>query len=306
MRAGFEHEDLLEYCNKHPITPVFLSCLRPNASYKMQLQLIHHQQDEDIRQAALNGLVNSLIYRDRYQQLMSWMTTKNYPSFLNLTTAQKNQELDELLKIICELHFYECYIENAERCGPHFPGMNIIFNNKFSIKEKLDNYIAIYLTLKNAKYDNTDINRAARQAACVSDLTVLKLLIYTRRAEINLPSSSNQTPLDYAFQSKCTSKEKEQCIQLLKFLGAKTGLEIAMMQTIKKIILVFSSYQDTKTSLNTLPKEVTAFIRQLYVQLEFNQNPSLFLFFQSESASQHRIDTPENTKEIEATTKLTL
>ncbi|MGC1181661.1 hypothetical protein [Legionella sp.] len=67
------------------------------------------------------------------------------------------------------------------------------------------------------------MNRALRQAAYVSDIEVLKLLIGTHRASVNECSpKTQQTVLDFAFKSKSESSIKESCIQLLKQNGAQS------------------------------------------------------------------------------------
>jgi len=95
------------------------------------------------------------------------------------------------------------------------------------IKLTLDKLISQYLTLKDNKYDTKDTNRALRQAAAIGDIVVIKLLIYTRRADVNTLSPSKKTTLDYALQSENKkAEEKEKMLRLLKEIGAQTGEEI--------------------------------------------------------------------------------
>lgn len=81
-----------------------------------------------------------------------------------------------------------------------------------------------------------DLNRALRQAAYISDIEVMKLLIVTHRASVNECSpKTQQTALDFALKSESETSIKESCIQLLKQNGAQSmQSQVVLESTIAK------------------------------------------------------------------------
>jgi hypothetical protein len=87
------------------------------------------------------------------------------------------------------------------------------------------------LQTKGKHYDLNDLNRALRQAAYVSDIEVMKLLIGTQRTSVNACSpKTKQTALDFALKSKSKSDMKDSCIQLL----VQNGAQVIQTETVLK------------------------------------------------------------------------
>ena len=123
------------------------------------------------------------------------------------------------------MSFLEGYTKFIKTCNllfRNFPKVVPIIKNESLITLKLDALIKQYLQAKGKHYDLMDLNRALRQAAYVSDIEVMKLLIGTQRTSVNACSpKTKQTALDFALKSKSKSDMKDSCIQLLVRNGAQ-------------------------------------------------------------------------------------
>lgn len=220
--ASMEHEDLIAYCKKDPIVEKFQAILRPNASYKLMLdsKRMGRQQQDGFFQALINSLVLTHYLAADLTSLLN--LDEQAPSFF----SAKPQEKRLLINKICYLSFLECYAKFVKTCDEAYrahPKVAPVLKYESLITIKLDALIKQFLVLKGANYDQKDLNRALRQAASVSDLEAMKLLIGTRRTSVHDCSpKTQQTALDFALKSVASQDVKEHCIHLLKLNGAKT------------------------------------------------------------------------------------
>lgn len=223
--AGIEHDDLIEYCKDAPIVEEFKTILRPNASYKMMVECSKEDSGKHVQQEQLlMQMINSLVFTHYLSQDLSDLLAsedKNLGFFSTETPTKQS-----LIKKICTLSFLEGYAKFIKTCSPpfiSFPKVAPILKNESLISLKLDALIKQFLQIKVKTYDLKDMNRALRQAAYVSDIEVMKLLIGTHRVSVNECSpKTQQTALDFALKSESESSIKESCIQLLKQNGAQS------------------------------------------------------------------------------------
>lgn len=211
LKASITHDNLMQYCNEHPIMEKFLAVLKPNALYKWAMD---HPQSHTYFGSSL----------------FSWIYQIFPITFEELTFTEKkgksifSSELDtkEVMKKICTLSF-------LERSYDIIP-LNYKQDTRYTlnwITHNLNAFIKQFLTAKNEKYDTSDLGRALRQAATQGDVEILKLLIGTNRASINAVSpKTKQTALDFARQSECDASTKEKCELFLIGSGAKTAEEL--------------------------------------------------------------------------------
>ena len=214
FKAGFEHDNLMDYCIDNPQMAAFISCLRPNASYKLFLQTDpHHVDGEDIKQL-LAVQMYALFSRDSFGLCKALL--KAYAS-VSFSLFEQSSTLTDKMKHICFLSCVESYIAFL-KSGPAYPFIHEIIAQEASVKSVLNRLIEQYLAESNASYDRKDLNRALRQAAFTSDVVVMKLLIYTRRADVNAFNAKYETALTYARRSTHVNKEQGLC--LLEQVGA--------------------------------------------------------------------------------------
>lgn len=233
FKAALLHNDMMVYCSEYPIIASFQSCLRKNSFYPGLLAAFETiETSQQGLQAAntLASMINSLVYRDMLGSLdvclrftVAVEQVRFFPSGIAKT------QMDALLTAICNLSFFEKYAQFVKTCDDfiRIPAFAIFLSKETAITVKLDLLIKQYLSLKDQKYDTHDLNRALRQAAGTADLAALKILLYTRRAEVNAFSpKSNQTALDFALKSEVEPLLKKQCIDLLEQAGAHTALPV--------------------------------------------------------------------------------
>lgn len=228
FKVGFEHDDLMTYSADHPNMEQFKSCLRPNSSYVQCLKEFYSSEQsfngkkENFLNALINGFVDTHIVKNFSLKLDQYSLSRN--TFFSPTTTSSH---NDLMKRICLFSFMECYVAHVKTMDNNlynwFPFLPPLIEKEFKIKSTLDQLISDYLTLKN-KYDIKDKNKALRQAASIGDITVLKLLIYTHRADVNAASPTYKTAMDYALLCK-DQKLKEQCVNLLIQTGGKVGVQ---------------------------------------------------------------------------------
>jgi hypothetical protein len=232
FKASIEHEDLMLYCKGHPIVQKFTSLLRPNASYKMFLDSKRECHDYSGNQEKLlNVQINSLVFTHYLpSNLPALLAEEKVQGFFPADTLTKQ----EILKKICYFSFLECvtkFIRASDEPFVSLPKAIAVLKSETLIISKLNTLIKQFLRMKDATYDLKDMNRALRQAACVSDIEVLKLLIITGRASVNVSSpKTQQTALDFAMKSASGPKEKAHCIQFLKQNGARSMQEEAKIE----------------------------------------------------------------------------
>ncbi|NDH08941.1 MAG: hypothetical protein EBY16_04890 [Gammaproteobacteria bacterium] len=224
--ASIEHVDLIEYCQDAPIVRKFKSILRPDSGYKLMLESNKLQASNTYGQQEnmLMVLINSYIFRDyldpSYLQII--LASEDKKSCLFSITAPK----DLLITKICALSFLERYAQFIKTCPEPYRAydkVTPILSNETLISLTLNALIKRVLQIKDKMYDFKDFNRALRQAASVSDMEVMKLLIGTHRVSVNACSpKTQQTALDFALKSEAASSIKESCIQLLRLNGAKS------------------------------------------------------------------------------------
>lgn len=234
VTAGLIHDDLISYCSDHPQMKIFTSCLRPNSSYSLVLDVFYHSKyDQRLSHNFLTNQIASLIYRDLKDFYLILESLK--PTFFMATKPT----LDDLIKKICVLYFFENYVAHLKVSDTgilkDFPFLTELVDKEILIKSTLNRMILKYLSLLNHKYDIQCLNRSLRQAAATGDTTVMKLLIYTRRADVNDLSLSYKTALDYALTCK---KEipKQQALNLLKQVNAETGQELLEKNSVERKI----------------------------------------------------------------------
>lgn len=223
--ASIEHDDLIEYCKEASIVEELQTILRPNATYKMMVECSKLKgSDEHVQQEQLlMQVINSLVFTHYLSQdLSALLASEGKTSGLFSTEPPKQS----LIKKICTLSFLESYAKFIKICSEpflSFPKVALILKNESLISLKLDALIKQFLQITDKTYDLKDMNRALRQAAYVSDIEVMKLLIGTHRASVNDCSpKTQQTALDFALKSENESSMKESCIQLLKQNGAQS------------------------------------------------------------------------------------
>jgi hypothetical protein len=225
--ASIEHEDLIEYCKDHSIIEVFRTILRPNACYKMMIgcSKLEGSDEQAQQEQILMKMINTFVFTHYLPQNLPALLglDDKMSSFFSTETPTK----EFLIKKICTLSFLESYVKFIKTCSEPFitfPKVITILNNESLISLKLDALIKQFLSIKDKTYDLKDMNRALRQAASVSDIEILKLLIGTHRASVSERSpKSQQTALDFALKSNGEMSLKENCIQLLKQNGAESG-----------------------------------------------------------------------------------
>lgn len=227
FKAGFQNNNLMTYCHDHPVMKKFVSCLRPNAVYARSLNTFYpdaksESKSEFSAEDLFKNTIASVVIRDNLNHFDTSLAYSNYNMQL-FTPADSN--LDMLMIKICRFSFFENYVSHIKQNEAFYrnfaPQLVSLSKKQVSIKSTLDQLITRYLTLKD-KYDIKDMNRALRQAAAIGDLMVIKLLVYSRRADINALSPSNKTALDYALTIK-DNAEKDKVINLLKQIGAQKG-----------------------------------------------------------------------------------
>ena len=132
------------------------------------------------------------------------------------------------------MSFLEGYTKFIKTCNllfRNFPKVVPIIKNESLITLKLDTLIKQFLQAKGKHYDLMDLNRALRQAAYVSDIEVMKLLIGTQRTSVNACSPiTKQTALDFALKRKSKLDMKDSCIQLL----VQNGAQVLQTETVLK------------------------------------------------------------------------
>ena len=224
FKAAIEHDDLMQYCEDHPITAEFCSILRHNATYKMIVDCNKpaFRDDHAYQDEVLTQNINSLVFRDHLSiDIPTLLASEHDHHFFSKNSTTKPL----LMKQICYLSFLEGYAKFIKTCGEPFitlPNIIPLLKHESLIRSKLDTLIKQFLRIKSTTYDLQDMNRALRQAASISDIEVLKLLIGTHRASINNRSpQTQQTALDFATKNKCEPHIKELCIQFLKQSGAE-------------------------------------------------------------------------------------
>lgn len=228
IKSAFKHEDLMAYCNEHPMMQCFISCMRPNASYLMILKSYYNEEKMACFEGMsfLNIQVNSLIARDVIKTFSQFLTSYTNPSlfFAKLTLTQ-----EQTLEFICKCSFFENYILQIKNEDPaiheYFSFIPFLIENEKFISATLDKLLNAYIRNKDPHYDLSDKNRALRQAANAGDVKVMKLLIYTRRANVNDLSPSHKTTKDYANDCK-NEAIKPLMLQILNQVGAKAGHEL--------------------------------------------------------------------------------
>ncbi len=223
LRVCFSHDDLITYFADHPQTEKFKECLRPNASYKMSLEIFNtpatKAQEYQKQREAMMIMINSLMLRDVMPQY-----DKVNLSVIKRSLRSMNDT--DILTKICSLSFYASYVTAAktfpkDSCR-YFPFISTLIEQESEIHKSLDVLIRRYLELKangSGKYDTTDFNRALRQAAFIGDAAVMKVLIYTHRADVNAYSPTGRTALDFV-RSSANLENKAQVIALLEQAGA--------------------------------------------------------------------------------------
>ena len=230
FKAALLHDNMMAYCNEHPIIASFQSCLRKNSLYAGVLTAFETAEISqwESQSHILASMVNSLVYRDMLRSLdlcLRYTADLDQSRFFAPSVAQT--QMNALLSSICNLSFFENYIQFVKTCEDFsgIPAFATLIEKETVITAKLDLLIKQYLNIKDQKYDTRDLNRALRQAAGTADLAALKMLIYTKRAEVNAFSpKSQQTALDFALKSEAEAGLKKQCIYLLEQAGAHIAL----------------------------------------------------------------------------------
>jgi hypothetical protein len=219
FRSGFVHDDLMEYGMDHPQMPLFLDCLRPSSSYASFLSMIPQG-----RKQQLEIQMHVLFQRDVFQSESGTLKLLKKHSAEVISFFSKKTDLDEIIKDICYFSFIENYIlfsiNSSELSKNMFPFIETLISQKKDVTTTLDNLILRYLALSGSNFDKTNLDRALRQASSVCNINAMKLLIYTRRADVNAVSPSNQTAFTQAQVS--TKPNKEQALRLLIQAGART------------------------------------------------------------------------------------
>lgn len=222
FKAGMTHDNIMDYCKESPMISAFQAILRPNASYKLILDLTSPkcQMRPEEKKQLINSMLHSLILRDYLGDNPLWQESGN----ASMSFFPKQACPEDLLRRVGYLSFLECYVRyvngNKDMFSNH-PRIANLLRNETQITLHLDKYINQFLQLKNPNYDRKDLNRALRQAAAVGDIDVLKLLTGTNRALINARSpQTQQSALDFALKSKCDEPLKSRCIRFLTLSGA--------------------------------------------------------------------------------------
>lgn len=239
FRAGFEHDDLMTYCERHPTIPAFRACLRKDAAYGLLLSTLGQDTgDIEASRNLMTSLLFSCMLRDSLPNLDQLLLIEYDSMDISLFarsngTATKAQQMQTLINCICNLSLFERYVaflityENGAY-AQHRLFSGVVAKGR-RIELKLNASIVSYLKSKDGVYDTKDLSRALRQACSVSDLAVIKLLVHTNRADINACSpKTKQTPLDFANQSSADAVTKAHALNILRCAGAKTAEELTL------------------------------------------------------------------------------
>jgi hypothetical protein len=233
FEAGIGNIDFFEYFKDHPNIEQLQSCIRPNAVYIMMLKTYYRSEYNMTKgQEILEESIATLICRDSLVNFNSILTVPMGRLFASVPKSDTYNQI----KIICTFSLFESYVAHLKASNSSMlmiPQLAELARNEPLIKSKLNLSISQLLTEKNMDYDSTDFNLALCQAAFFGDITVVKILIYTHRANVNALSPSNKTPLDYA--QTCKNDDlKKNVIKLLGHVNAKTGEELSAAQTEEK------------------------------------------------------------------------
>jgi len=246
FKACFKYTDLIEYFSEHAQISYFKSILRNNASYKVTVDTFHGKKelspsDYQIIQAVslfLRNIAPKL--KEKFQEAQILLDDRHTSLSLFSTNAlldRFNSVKNMVLMTICNFSLLESFSREAKL----FPTIykeaiknTGLFSYDSSIKSTLDKLIFKYLKLSSKSYDQTDFNRALRQAAFTGDAVAMKILTVTHRADINAVSPSKQSVFDYA--KKNTDEQSRQlCINILSEaqLFQATGSQIETSSSFK-------------------------------------------------------------------------
>lgn len=212
LTLSFLHEDLIRFCAKHPQMDQFKSCLKPNSAYLLFLKFPN--EDSTTQKLYLESLVHSFIQRDRIQGFLETIECLKRAETLNPSFFKSPSDQTNLLELISSLLFYEKYInliKNSQQPWLFFPAL---LKEEGFIKNKLNQCILKFLAIKNPSYDKTDFNRALRQATFTGDLDVVKVLLYTNRAQLHALSPTKKSALDTLMDNQ-NEDTKTQCLNFL-------------------------------------------------------------------------------------------
>lgn len=233
FKASFKHDDLRVYCEAHPYMPNFLLCLRPNACYKLLLEKFCGETRPDHRTSywqLLTCVAHSVAGRDlvpAFRRLLSSLGRISEVFF-----APSDSTPEQIMVNICTFSFFENYLLESNRVDTNqriqmqtgFSFLPELYQQLGYIQSILNKLIIQYLRRISSSYDIQDMNRALRQAAFIGDIIVMKLLIYTRRADVNALSPSKKTVLDCVLDNQ-NEETKARCLRLLQQLGVVAPLE---------------------------------------------------------------------------------
>jgi hypothetical protein len=222
FKVGFEKNNLMEYFGDEPTMVQFKSCIRPHSSY-LQCLTSFYSSDKSLtteKSEMLNSLINGLVgihYFKNFSTLLDFINNSN--GFFSMSKGPS-----DLLKNICLFSFMENYVAHIKTSSKEqfetFPFLEYLVVKEDKIKSSLNKLITEYLDSSHLKYSSHDKNKSLREAAYYGDKIVVKLLVYTGRADVNALSPTNKTALHYAHQSENTAS-KDWISELLKQAGAK-------------------------------------------------------------------------------------
>ena len=234
FKASFKHDDLRVYCEAHPYMPHYLSCLRQNASYKVLLENFGGDT-QPARGAQYRQLLSCFVHSSTGRDLVPAFRTI-LSSMLQVTGGffvAPNSTPEQIMRNICVFSFFENYLSESNRTDTDQQMQKAFFflpelcQQLSYIQTTLNKLIIQYLRLTSPSYDIQDMNRALRQAAFVGDVMIMKLLIYTRRADVMAFSPSKKTALDCALENK-NERTKAQCLRLLQQVNIEVPPEQKM------------------------------------------------------------------------------
>lgn len=214
FKTAMLNHDLLAYFNGHPYMRPLRLCLRPNAAYLMMLPHFYAFSSSIIQTNGMTqdflllSLLFSNVQRDYLQRFNNTMLLSSSAVLSSgLQFFEKILTPEEIIKRVSILSFFENFIAHVKTLNS-------------------ESYLSTFRYLESLLPQENDLNRALRQATNQGNLVAAKLLIYTRRADVNALSPSNKTALDYATTCQ-DEKSKDLIVRMLEGLEAKLGAKLA-------------------------------------------------------------------------------
>lgn len=204
---------IMQCCNTHPSFNAFYSCLKDESFHKVFLK--SHCPDAPFTRKKM--LAESLCTLVRTKKILGHLE-----SILSANTTNLSETL---LESICYLSFMAQYINFLKAYDNRvlltkFPEYTDLIQKSRRIELKINALMVTFL--KNKGIFSEALYDVLKQACNKTDLITIRLLIYTRRAQVELFSKEEQAELLGSLEESAASSElKTQVREILHYAGLK-------------------------------------------------------------------------------------